>query len=408
MLAGRLFGELMLTFGGVSSSSIYNDPAEMVKKLAILECNIDSRMVNQTLDDVVSTGAEGDGTVTSFHNAYGKICDELGVSLADLSDVDKAFAATHTGKVLGISYNLKTWSWWLSEDKLGPFITMLARVRDSRKISNEHMLSLNGKLNHYMWLVPSGPWQRGFLLPLQDSRGQGNLLFEVSDLAKEQADWWIVNLRVASTESRILDPRPMSSMLARACFTDAAGGSEGKLKNGAGGFCPPHHWFYLPWPKVIQENRQNSLGVKFSSKLCVLEGYAALLGLVTIPDIARNKEICLKVDNSGFIGVYAKKHSSCPYSYTIAKAIHDVGEGLGCKVNVVKTKRCSGPGEIAADALSHGDFKEAWALMPMKNQDPGKIPPSLTRWINNPVPDLNLGKKVLSDMSKYTKVLHIE
>jgi len=65
----------------------------------------------------------------------------------------------------------------------------------------------------------------------------------------------------------------------------------------------------VPWPKIIQENRQNSLGVRFSHKLCTLEGYAALLGLVTVPDIARNNEIELMVDNSGFIGVYNKRHS---------------------------------------------------------------------------------------------------
>ena len=40
----------------------------------------------------------------------------------------------------------------------------------------------------------------------------------------------------------------------------------------------------------------------------------------------------------------------------MAKAIHDVGVGLGCKVSVLKTRRCSGPGEEAADALSKGDW----------------------------------------------------
>ena len=260
---------------------------------------------------------------------------------------------------------------------------MLAKVRDSKVISNEHMMSLNGKLNHYMWLAQSGPGQRGFLLQLQDSRAPGNLMFGVSDLVREQANWWIHNLRVAATESSIRDPQPISSMLARPCFTDAAGGSQGKAKSGAGGFCPPHNWFYMPWPKIIQENRQNSLGVRFSQKLCMLEGYAALLGLVTIPDVARNSDIELMVDNSGFIGVYGKKHSACPYSYTIAKAIHDVGVGFGCRVKVINTRQCSGPGEVAADALSHRDFEQVWAQMPLKHQDPARIPPILLRWIQD-------------------------
>ena len=111
MCVGRLFGEVKLTLGGVSSSSIYNDPAEIVKKLAIIKSNIDLRLFNQALDDCVAAGAEGDGSVPSFHAAYGEICAKLGISLADLSDVDKASSATHTGKVLGISYDLRRWVW---------------------------------------------------------------------------------------------------------------------------------------------------------------------------------------------------------------------------------------------------------------------------------------------------------
>ena len=67
--------------------------------------------------------------------------------------------------------------------------------------------------------------------------------------------------------------------------------------------------------------------------------------------------------------------------------------------------RCSGQGEIAADALSKGDWEDAWAAMPGKNDDPGKIPLSLLKWIQDPVPDLELGHKILLDMMEYTKVL---
>jgi hypothetical protein len=81
---------------------------------------------------------------------------------------------------------------------------------------------------------------------------------------------------------------------------------------------------------------------------------------------------------------------------------------LGCRVRVTKTRRCSGKGETAADALSKGEWETAWDLMPQKNTDPGVIPVSLLVWITNPVPDLNLGRRVLSDMAKYTKVLHLD
>ena len=74
-------------------------------------------------------------------------------------------------------------------------------------------------------------------------------------------------------------------------------------------------------------------------------------------------------------------------------------------MKVKKTKRCSSTGKLAADALSKGDWDTAWDNMPMKREDPGKIPRAALRWITNPVPDKNLGQKMLVDMAKYTNVL---
>ena len=65
--------------------------------------------------------------------------------------------------------------------------------------------------------------------------------------------------------------------------------------------------------------------------------------------------------------------------------------------------RCSGQGEIAADALSKGDWETAWTAMPEKNDDPGKIPVSLLKWIQDPMPDLELGYKILVDMMEMNK-----
>ena len=113
-------------------------------------------MVNQVLDDMVVCGADGNGTVRQFNNKYREICNKVGISLADESDPDKAFDATHKGKVLGIMYDLKKWIWWLSEDKLIPIINLLTRVSEGATITNGQMMTLNGKLNHPMRLVPEG------------------------------------------------------------------------------------------------------------------------------------------------------------------------------------------------------------------------------------------------------------
>ena len=111
-------------------------------------------------------------------------------------------------------------------------------------------------------------------------------------------------------------------------------------------------------------------------------------------------------NNSCFVGTYCKIRSRCDYAYTLAKAINDVALGLGCKVNVTKTRRCSGTGEEAADALSKGDWERAWDNMPQKDVDPKYVPRVLLKVVANPYPYLTLGEKILGEMSNYTKVLY--
>ena len=166
-------------------------------------------------------------------------------------------------------------------------------------------------------------------------------MWSVSDLAREQAAWWLINMRAAAKASSIKDLRPMKRMKVKMIYTDAAGGAEGRFKNGIGGYNPPNSWFYMPWPERIRCNIPTSLGIRFAMKLSALEGFAALVSLASMPDVVRNSEVRLYCDNSGFVYAYAAKSSKCPYVYTIAKAINDVSDGLACNVKVVKTLRCS-------------------------------------------------------------------
>ena len=91
------------------------------------------------------------------------------MSLADKSDKDKAFRVSATGKVFGISYDLDRWTLFLSEDKMGPLLQSLRELEGREEIDNGHMMTLIGRLNHYQWLVPGGPWQWGFLMRMQDA-----------------------------------------------------------------------------------------------------------------------------------------------------------------------------------------------------------------------------------------------
>ena len=221
----------------------------------------------------------------------------------------------------------------------------------------------------------------------------------------EQALWWITHLGISTNHNSIPDVREMGCVKPVLVYSDAAGGSNWSVGGGIGGICPPHVWFYAPWPQLINSNRESSLGVRFAHKLTTLEGFRALVGLAVIPNLARNGEIHILVDNSGFVAIYGKKSSKCLYDYTIAKAIADIARGLSCTVRVLKTRRMSGTGEVIADALSKAEWSRAWPLMPLMNTAPEFIPRTLLRWIMDPKPDLYLGKRVLKEMSAYTKVL---
>ena len=99
---GKFFGEVRLTFGCTSSAGHFDDTAKLIKRLAEKASGINPNMVNQVLDNVVACGAKGDGSVGKFYKVYREICKEVGVSLADEADPDKAFNVSKQGKVLGI------------------------------------------------------------------------------------------------------------------------------------------------------------------------------------------------------------------------------------------------------------------------------------------------------------------
>ena len=206
-------------------------------------------------------------------------------------------------------------------------------------------------------------------------------------------------------ESSIKRPGIELSPLAIPAFTDAAGGSW-RYGHGLGGIIPPKEWFYIPWPQWLNEGKPNSDGVKFDRKLCVLEMLGPLAILTIRPNMIRNKDLEVFVDNSGAVSIFAKGYSSsCVYSYTVAMAIHEVAKGLNCNIVLTKVARCSDKFTVIADAISKADWKTLDNLMLGRNIDPCRVPRALLSWINDPKEDLKLGRKILEEMSQFTMIL---
>ena len=143
-------------------------------------------------------------------------------------------------------------------------------------------------------------------------------------------------LPVFAEWSSIVRPEPDLSPSAIAAYT----GGSWEVGRGLGGIIPPKDWFYVPWPRWLNQGKCNLDGVKFERKLCVLEMLGPLAVLTMKPNMLRNKDLEVFVDNSVAVSILAKGYSStCLYSYTVAMAINEVAQALTNNILVTKIPR---------------------------------------------------------------------
>ena len=404
---GRLFAELMLVFGAVSSPGIYDDLAKIIVALACLKASFPKELVQQHLDDVCACGPANDGRIYRFDKAYREVSDIVGVSLADRSDPDKSFAPATCGIVLGVVYDTVDWTWHIREDKLARICDMLNKVVEGRNdIDVHHMLSLAGKLVDIKLLIKGGKFHLGHILASADSGMDKQRIVDISNMCRAECHWWLLNVQGGAHRSLIRRPYEGISTSAIKCWTDAAGGSLEKIGHGLGGIIPPHMWFYLPWPQWLNKNHANSDGVKFSRKLTCLETLGPLVAITLAPDMVRNQHMVVYVDNQGSCDIFRKGYStSCFYSGTLVRAMHEVAGSLNCTLHVKKITRCSDAGALAADLLSKAEFAKFDKLMPTRNKEPSRILRVILNWLGNPKVSLTLGEEICKEMAKSTKML---
>ena len=404
---GRLFAELRLVFGAISSPGIYDDLAKIIVALACIKSGFPKELVQQHLDDVCACGPAKDGRIFAFDKAYREVCELVGVSLADRSDPDKSFAPTTNGIVLGVVYDTVDWTWSIREDKLARICAMLNTVVEGKTdIDVHHMLSLAGKLVDIKMLIKGGRFHLGHILAAANSTMDKQQILDISDMCRAECYWWIINIQTGAHRSLIRRPWIGISASAIKSWTDAAGGSLEKVGHGVGGIIPPHTWFYLPWPQWLNKSHTNSQGVKFSRKLTCLELLGPLVTLTLATDMIRNQHLIVYVDNQGSCDIFRKGYSTaCFYSGTVVRAMHEIADALNCTLHVVKITRCSDAGALAADMLSKADFEGFNRLMPGRNASPAVIPRSILEWVQDPRVTLDLGERICKEMARSTKML---
>ena len=87
-----------------------------------------------------------------------------------------------------------------------------------------------------------------------------------------------------------------------------------------------------------------------------------------------------------------------------------MSNALACELFITNIGRCSNKESVAADALSKCDRERFLENMPEANSVPEEVPGELLSWIENPVPDRELGSRIIDEMKskwimlQYTKI----
>ena len=248
---GKFFVEKALTFGGSNSPSIYRLMASFLKESVEMETGMDPQLNTMVLDDLCSVGREDDEVLYNYFYKYRDWAERLGIELAGLDDPGKAFAPCTKGEILGLYYDTERWVWYMPEEKGKRLLAFMCDVLESRGATLADMMTLLGKLNHYMTLV-QGRHERGFLYAAIKGMEDMKSWVKLDELVIMQLWWWVVNLRVVQHGGASLaDPLEHNVAGALVLHSDAAGGGSNKWK-GWGCYCPEKSEVVRgEWPKFI-------------------------------------------------------------------------------------------------------------------------------------------------------------
>lgn len=408
---GKAFKELCLIFGGVSSAGIFDRLAKVVLFIVLKKSGFRSDMVCQHLDDCCAAAPLNSNILETYDRTFTSVAQELGVKLAPRDDPEKSFGPAQQGVILGIHYDTVTWSWALPEEKLLRLLHLLKQLLTTENAEQHLIWTLVGKLQHIKPLIPAGKFNIDHLIRANSFSLVRTDLVILTPEMKRQMWFWFTMLRMCSGKSALPDPDSGLPPWAINVYTDSAGGSR-EGKRGAGAVCS-FWWAFLPWSNKINKGGKAASGKSLARMMSALELVGPLITISSGYSWCRNNPVRIWVDNAGSVFIWKKGYSSsCLLSSTLVRAIARVAAGLGCRVDITKITRCSTPLADMADALSKCAFTRFWDLsksagfssLPI---DPAWIPSALVSWVNDPIPDDNLGDKILFELAKRTLVLGV-
>jgi len=405
---GMNFAEVCLVFGAVSSVGIYDRAAKAVLELVLRISGFPPRMVCQHLDDVCAAASVAAAdSLRRFEATYRSVAADVGVKLAPPDDIDKGFSLCTRGVVLGVEFDSVDWTWAIPAEKVARLLGQIRTALEADQLRQDQIWSLVGRIIHYAPLVPCGRFNIDHLIRANSAAADKAAMVPLSRELKRQLEFWRLIIRVSAGFARLPDLAPLPAWTVEA-FTDAAGGSPSGFR-GSGGVSGSW-WYFLPWSKAINCGDFADDGKRLGKKLSALELVGPLVIVSAAPELCRRQPVRVWVDNAGSVRIWEKGYSSgCRLCTTIVKATATVAAALSCRLAVEKIRRCSNPGAVMADALSQGDFRRFRAAAAASGACldvlPALVPRAIARWLARPVPDDDLGDRILREMAAGGTVL---
>ena len=138
-----------------------------------------------------------------------------------------------------------------------------------------------------------------------------------------------------------------------------------------------------------------------------MEGFTSLQAAYTWARQGQEQGgISLNCDNIGFYWAFRNGSSRDELVYTILKAINDLADGLGIVIRVFYQRRRTELGDQIVDHLSKGESQQVESLWPEGVRWTGRPSNELRRWIEKPRVMLDLGRRLLVELSE-TLDVHI-
>ena len=341
-----------------------------------------------------------------YYEKYREIAERIGVSLAGEENKAKAFGPSTRGEVLGLNYDTRYWKCWIPREKSTRLIRELCGIIEEGGTSNGGWMRVSGKINHYHPLLLNGKFNRALIGHAVKQGKNQEVIVALEPETRIQVYWWILNLRALSQRGgKIMDPREHLPARALDVHGDAAGGDTLDKLKGWGVCClETGEWKRKAWPKFILTNKKVR-GIKYGRKLTLLEGYTSLQAAYSWAIKGQEQGgMSINCDNIGFYWAYRNGNSRDELVYTIAKALNDLADGLGIVIQVFYQRRRTDLGDQIVDHLSKGEMPQVEALWPEGVEWSGKPSKVLNNWIEQPRVMVDLGRRLLIELSEELEV----